>query len=64
MLSGKVRPGQLQSLLQAAATQWSKCLTPAVGKATAASDAKPFQYQDMLEMETKPDIPWKKLTGG
>ena len=32
-------------------------------KATAASDVNPFYYQDILETEKKPDIPWKKLTG-
>jgi hypothetical protein len=32
-------------------------------KATVASDVNPFYYQDILETEKKPDIPWKKLTG-
>lgn len=36
------------------------------GKATqaaAAADIKPFYYQDIMEFENKPDIPFKKLTG-
>lgn len=32
-------------------------------KATAAAAVNPFHYQDILELEKKPDIPWKKLTG-
>lgn len=36
------------------------------GKATqaaAAADIKPFYYQDIMEFENKPDVPFKKLTG-
>lgn len=27
------------------------------------ADVKPFVYQDILQLETKADVPWKKLTG-
>lgn len=30
---------------------------------TAAAAVSPFHYQDILELEKKPDIKWKKLTG-
>ncbi|KAK3594437.1 hypothetical protein CHS0354_000259 [Potamilus streckersoni] len=29
----------------------------------AATDVKPFFYQDILDQKKKPDVPWKKLTG-
>ena len=29
----------------------------------SAADVKPFHYQDVLELESKVDTPWKKLTG-
>lgn len=32
-------------------------------KATVAADVNPFYYQDILEVERKPDVQWKKLTG-
>ena len=31
-------------------------------KATAAAP-KPFTFQDILDFETKPELPWKKLSG-
>ena len=40
-------------------------LTPQgiVGRQYAAATVKPFKYQDILEFESAPDIPWRKLTG-
>lgn len=29
----------------------------------AAASPKPFVYQDILDIQKKPDIEWKKLTG-
>ena len=62
MLGGRLRVRQMQGLLQAAASQWQSRAAPAVSMATA-TDVKPFHYQDILEIETKLDTPWKKLTG-
>lgn len=31
--------------------------------AAASTDVNPFKYQDILELEKKPDIKWRKLTG-
>ena len=61
MFGGRLRVSQMQGLLQAAASQWQSRIAPAAAMATAA-DVKPFHYQDILEMETKLDTPWKKLT--
>ncbi|XP_025081375.1 uncharacterized protein LOC112556512 [Pomacea canaliculata] len=41
-----------------------RCLIgPMASMATAATDVKPFYYQDILHQEAKPSVPWKKLTG-
>lgn len=41
-----------------------RCLIgPMASMATAATDVKPFYYQDVLQQEAKPSVPWKKLTG-
>ena len=34
-----------------------------MGRQYAAATVKPFKYQDILEFESAPDIPWRKLTG-
>ncbi|WAR15243.1 FUMA-like protein [Mya arenaria] len=31
--------------------------------AAASTDVNPFHFQDIFELEKKPDLPWKKLTG-
>ena len=38
-------------------------LAPSVAMASSASDLKPFHYQDILELQSKHDVPYKKLTG-
>ncbi|XP_012940821.1 fumarate hydratase class I, aerobic [Aplysia californica] len=38
-------------------------MAPSVAMATASSDEKPFQYQDILELQSKHDVPYRKLTG-
>ena len=55
MLSHKCR-----HLLQA--VQRSSPLLNKQFAAAASTDVNPFHFQDILEMEKKPDIPWKKLT--
>jgi len=34
-----------------------------IARAAASTDVNPFFYQDILQLEKKPDIQWKKLTG-
>ncbi|CAG5136548.1 unnamed protein product [Candidula unifasciata] len=38
-------------------------LAPSVAMATVAPDVKPFYFQDILELQQKPDVPYRKLTG-
>ncbi|RUS82196.1 hypothetical protein EGW08_010036 [Elysia chlorotica] len=42
--------------------QLQQRVVPAAAKATSAPDVKPFQYQDILELQSKHDVPYKKLT--
>ncbi|BFZ23385.1 hypothetical protein BsWGS_26424 [Bradybaena similaris] len=44
-------------------SHFRKKLAPSVAMATAAADVKPFYFQDILELQQKPDVPYKKLTG-
>lgn len=48
-----------QGFLQAF-TYFRSQIGSALGMATV--EVKPFHYQDILKIETKQDVPWKKLT--
>ncbi|XP_076452031.1 fumarate hydratase class I, aerobic-like [Babylonia areolata] len=61
MLGGRLRVAHLRGVLQMASAQQYRT-TPVAAMATTA-DVKPFHYQDILELESKVDTPWKKLTG-
>ncbi|KAH3690260.1 fumarate hydratase class I, aerobic-like isoform X2 [Dreissena polymorpha] len=50
-----------QNLLRLA--QRSKAAIEKHLAAAASTDVNPFKYQDILELEKKPEIKWRKLTG-
>jgi len=58
--SGK---GLLSGAAQALNNHFRRQMAPSVAMATSASDEKPFVFQDILELQSSHDVPYKKLTG-
>jgi len=53
----------LSGAAQALNSHFRRQLAPSVAYASSASDEKPFVFQDILELQSSHDVPYKKLTG-